>query len=74
MFLFFQTSTKYKKFLRQSNFDRDEMIKAKCESLYKRIKAFNNGDSLCETKEDCIVIKTPEKPKTIKETVSFISI
>jgi len=47
------------------------MIKAKCENLYKRIKALNE-DSFDETEENCVAIEMPEIPETIKETVSSL--
>lgn len=65
---------KYDKYLRQSDIDRDNSIRKKCDNLMKEVANLNKNCRYkiveeCETPED--IVKTPKTQKTIKEPVSI---
>lgn len=77
MLINFQKSLKkYDKYLRQSDIDRDNLIRKKCDDLMKEVASLNkncryNIVEECETPEN--TVETPETQKTIKEPVSISS-
>lgn len=70
-FLFyFQKHNKYKKFLRQSDIDRDQSLKTRCDALMTRIQNFNLNSSV-ESPKTCKAVKTPQKTSIVEEQVSI---
>jgi len=62
-------SNKYKKFLRPSNIERDQIFKSKCDNLMERFNNFNMNQNN-ENKENCSIIETPKKT-TVNKLVSL---
>jgi len=63
-------SKTYKKFLRPSNIERDQMFKSKCDNLMERFNNFNIMNLNNENKESSPIIETPKK-SSVNKSVSL---
>lgn len=59
-------SKTYKKFLRPSNIERDQIFKSKCDNLMERFNNFNIMNQNNENKENSPIIETPKKSSVNK--------
>lgn len=74
LLIFFQKYNSFKKFLRQSDFERDQLLRIKCDDLIKRINKFTMEDP-DENEENNVVEETLQKQKNTKiQSVSTLNI
>jgi len=66
--IYFQVSNSYKKFLRPSNIERDQIFKFRCDQIMERFNNLNVNQN--DENDDCIIVETPKKT-TVSKLVSL---